>query len=154
MDHAFSINGKGQFWLFFFFLKRKQTLWDYFQHRGQFPQVSSIHASQSLWTLWQTLRWEEPETPGTGAGLKGTAVLSKEPFILRKPDSKGGPALGFHPPGDPELCEESVQCSPHMCQHGPAWEPHRRVRHIPCKGIPRPAGQGFQEGLGVAGAAP
>lgn len=73
-----------------FFLKRKQTLRDYFQHRGQFPQVSLIHASQSLWTLRQTLRWEEPETLSTGAGLKGSEVFSKEPFILRKPDSEGG----------------------------------------------------------------
>lgn len=126
--------------------KRKQTLRDYFQHRGQFPQVSLIHALKSLWTLRQTLRWEEPETPGTGAGLKGTEVFSKEPFVLRKPDSKGGPALGSHPPGDPELCEESVRCSPHMHQCGPAWEPHRGVRHIPFRGIPRPAGQGFQAG--------
>lgn len=127
---------------------------DYFQHRGQFPQILSIHASQSLWTLRPTLRWEEPETPGTGAGLQGTEVLSKEPFILRKPDSTGGPALGSHPPGDPALCEESVQCSPHMCQHGPAWEPHRGVRHIPCKGIPRPAVRASRRGWGRPGPPP
>lgn len=50
--------------------KGKQTLSDYFHHRGQFPQVLSIHASQSPWTLWQTMRWEEPETLGTGAVLR------------------------------------------------------------------------------------
>lgn len=55
--------------------------------------------------------------------MENAQMCSPRSYQSREIDSSTAPVLGSHPPGDPELCEESVRAAPCMRQQGHPWEP-------------------------------